>query len=169
MTLGDLLERLGGARHASRGWVARCPAHDDRRPSLAVAEADDRVLVHCRAGCDPGAVCAALGLTLADLYARPGRPSRRTPRRRLSPREWLRAAEQGLWCGAIEREYRALAVLDAARGCAVSGWTDEDRARAMAAVCRAYDDLIVAAHLHNLAGAWREQIHAWDARRRPAA
>jgi len=50
------------------GWTAKCPAHDDRRPSLSIAEGDDgRALVHCHAGCAVEAVCAAVGLQMKDL------------------------------------------------------------------------------------------------------
>jgi hypothetical protein len=48
---------------------ARCPAHDDKRASLSVTEASDgKLLVQCHAGCETEAVCAALRLTLADLF-----------------------------------------------------------------------------------------------------
>jgi hypothetical protein len=41
--------------------MARCPAHDDRCPSLAIADANvGKVLVHCHAGCDQRTVIAAL-------------------------------------------------------------------------------------------------------------
>lgn len=64
-----LLGRLEGVRRAGHGFVARCPAHEDRQASLSVAEGDDgRVLLNCFAGCDTDAICAALGLTLADLF-----------------------------------------------------------------------------------------------------
>ncbi len=49
--------------------MARCPAHDDRGPSLSVAEAEDRVLVHCFAGCTTEDVCAAVELQLSDLFS----------------------------------------------------------------------------------------------------
>lgn len=50
------------------GWSARCPAHDDRAPSLSVSEGDDgRALVHCHAGCTPEAIVGALGLSMKDL------------------------------------------------------------------------------------------------------
>ena len=50
-------------------FSARCPAHDDKRASLSVSEGDDgRVLAHCHAGCATEAVCAALGVALADLF-----------------------------------------------------------------------------------------------------
>lgn len=64
-----VLSRLDGVKKAGRGWIARCPAHEDRRASLSVAEGDDaRVLLHCFAGCTAADVVAAAGLELADLY-----------------------------------------------------------------------------------------------------
>jgi hypothetical protein len=67
--------------HASpngRGrWQARCPAHPDRSPSLAITEGDEgRVLVRCWVGCDTQAILAALGLTMRDLFsAEPADPT----------------------------------------------------------------------------------------------
>lgn len=50
-------------------WKARCPAHDDRRPSLSIAVTEDgKILIHCFAGCDTGDVLAALGLGWGDLF-----------------------------------------------------------------------------------------------------
>jgi hypothetical protein len=46
---------------------ARCPAHDDRRPSLVVTRGDRVALVKCFAGCRTEAVVGALGLRLSDL------------------------------------------------------------------------------------------------------
>jgi 5S rRNA maturation endonuclease (ribonuclease M5) len=67
--LEDILAKLDGARRSGDGWAARCPAHDDRSPSLTIGEGDDgRVLLHCQAGCTLDAICAALGLDLADLF-----------------------------------------------------------------------------------------------------
>jgi putative DNA primase/helicase len=55
-------EALGGHKTGS-GWIARCPAHDDRSPSLSVGCADDgKVLVHCHAGCKQAEVISALRL-----------------------------------------------------------------------------------------------------------
>jgi hypothetical protein len=52
MTAEAIAKALGG-RKAGSGWTARCPAHDDRTPSLSIRDADDnKVLVHCQAGCD---------------------------------------------------------------------------------------------------------------------
>lgn len=65
-----LLQRLDGVRSTGRGqWIARCPSHEDRSPSLSVAEAaDGRVLVHCFGGCAAADVVDAAGLTFADLF-----------------------------------------------------------------------------------------------------
>jgi hypothetical protein len=67
-----VLDRLQGVRsHQEAGkWEARCPAHEDRKPSLGVAVGDDgRVLLHCQAGCSVEAIVGAIGLTIADLFA----------------------------------------------------------------------------------------------------
>lgn len=67
-----VLDRLGGVRRAGRGWVACCPAHDDRSPSLAIGLGDnDTVLLHCFAGCAAVDVVSSIGLTLSDLFTRP--------------------------------------------------------------------------------------------------
>jgi len=69
-----LLEKLSGVKACGNGWSALCPAHEDRRPSLSVNEGDDgRVLVKCHAGCTASDVCAAVGLSLADIMPAQGR------------------------------------------------------------------------------------------------
>jgi hypothetical protein len=47
-------------RRTGKGYMAPCPAHDDRSPSLSINERDGRVLVHCFAGCSQADVIAAL-------------------------------------------------------------------------------------------------------------
>jgi len=65
----NLLERLPKAKKSGKGWSARCPAHEDRRASLSIAEGDDgRALVRCHAGCTVDAICGALGMQQADLF-----------------------------------------------------------------------------------------------------
>ena len=60
MTAETIAKALGG-RKAGGGWTARCPAHDDRTPSLSIRDAEDnKVLVRCHAGCDQERVIAAL-------------------------------------------------------------------------------------------------------------
>src|SRR5260370_27954879 len=54
--------------------MARCPAHDDRNPSLSINQRDGKWLLHCHAGCTPGAVCDAVGLKVHDLFETPAGP-----------------------------------------------------------------------------------------------
>jgi P4 family phage/plasmid primase-like protien len=68
MNTTSILSRLQGVTRTGDGWKARCPAHDDKNPSLSISEsADGKILIHCHAGCTPDAVCAALGVKLSDL------------------------------------------------------------------------------------------------------
>jgi len=70
MSAAHLLERLENVRQVGDGrWVARCPSHDDRSPSLSVRETEDgQVLLFCFAGCDARAVVEAIGMTMRDLF-----------------------------------------------------------------------------------------------------
>lgn len=54
-----ITERLDGKWYGHRG-LACCPAHDDRSPSLSIADGDNGPLVHCFAGCEQMAVIQAL-------------------------------------------------------------------------------------------------------------
>lgn len=56
------------ARRSGGGWLARCPAHADRTPSLSIRDGrDGRVLLTCHAGCAAAAVLAAAGLAWRDV------------------------------------------------------------------------------------------------------
>jgi putative DNA primase/helicase len=71
MTPLDLvLAKLDGrVRRSGRSYQARCPAHEDRSPSLSIREGHDgRVLLHCHAGCDTREVLAEIGLGFRDLF-----------------------------------------------------------------------------------------------------
>ena len=65
-----VLHRLEKVKSTGPGkWQALCPAHDDKRPSLSIKEADDgRVLLKCWTGCGAAEITSALGLSLADLF-----------------------------------------------------------------------------------------------------
>ena len=61
MTVEEIARALGGYR-VGTGWVALCPAHDDRKPSLSLCDTGaGKTLVHCHAGCDQRTVIEALG------------------------------------------------------------------------------------------------------------
>lgn len=54
-----IVEALGG-HWTLQGGMCRCPAHNDRSPSLSIRPGRRRLLVHCFAGCPPGDVLSAL-------------------------------------------------------------------------------------------------------------
>jgi AAA domain len=72
MTVEELLPRLEGVRRSSRGHLARCPGHNDTSPSLSVAEADGKILLHCFVGCKTSAIAEALGVGMKDLFTDTG-------------------------------------------------------------------------------------------------
>ena len=69
MTVELVLAGLERVRRTAPGkWQARCPAHEDRAPSLSIRETDHGVvLLKCFAGCQTEAVISALGLSWEDL------------------------------------------------------------------------------------------------------
>lgn len=64
MTLAvpDILARLQKVRRRPGGWVACCPAHQERNPSFSLTVGEGgRVLMFCHAGCTFEQITAALG------------------------------------------------------------------------------------------------------------
>jgi DNA primase len=56
----DSLARALAARRSGSSWIATCPAHEDRNPSLSIREVDGKILIHCHAGCSQRDVIEAL-------------------------------------------------------------------------------------------------------------
>lgn len=73
MDVTHLLSRLSKVRQtAPDKWIACCPAHADRTPSLTIRLlADGRILVHDFGGCGAADVMEAIGLATSDLFERP--------------------------------------------------------------------------------------------------
>ena len=72
MKTTEILSRLKGVRHARQGWIAQCPAHEDRNPSFSIREGEGKILLHCFAGCTVEAICVALEIKTSDLFGVPG-------------------------------------------------------------------------------------------------
>lgn len=67
-TVHTLLDRLDKVRQTGDSkWMARCPAHDDKGPSLSVRDTGERTLIHCFAGCAAEDVLSAVGLSWPDI------------------------------------------------------------------------------------------------------
>ena len=69
MSAEALLSHLEAVRETGKGqYLARCPAHDDRSPSLSIRDTDDgRVLIHCFAGCETEDILTAVGMVFSDI------------------------------------------------------------------------------------------------------
>ena len=69
----NVLANAGCHPHKSHnGYQARCPAHEDNKPSLSIStDNENNILIYCHAGCTAAEVMAALNLRLADLYNKP--------------------------------------------------------------------------------------------------
>lgn len=75
-----LLEHFDGVKRVGDGWSARCPAHDDRSPSLSIGRGDDVPWIFkCHAhDCALDDILAGAGLAHADVMP----PRRDEPKRR---------------------------------------------------------------------------------------
>ncbi len=74
----EILRHLNRVTHRGPGqWMAECPCHPDRNPSLSITQREDgdgAILLHCF-GCDAGfrEVCEAIGISTSQLFPDTGR------------------------------------------------------------------------------------------------
>jgi len=116
VTADVLLSHLESVKRTGDGrWLARCPAHADKRASLTVRELPDgRVLAHCFAGCSINEVVGAVGLELSALFPEKITVDGIKPERRPFPAaDILRAVS-------AETMIVSLAALDLAKGKALA-------------------------------------------------
>jgi hypothetical protein len=94
MNAEAFLERLDKVRKTGTDrWLACCPAHPDKSPSLSIRELPDgRVLLYCFSGCSVESVLAAVGLEIGDLFPpRSDDPKTAPERRPFAPMDALKA------------------------------------------------------------------------------
>jgi putative DNA primase/helicase len=66
--LTEVLAPIEELKKVGTGWSGRCPAHEDNQASLSISVGENnRVLIHCHAGCSFFEVVEALQLEAADL------------------------------------------------------------------------------------------------------
>jgi putative DNA primase/helicase len=69
MKLSTLLNKLEDVRTEGSSYLARCPAHQDGRPSLLITVTEEhKLLIHCRAGCTKSRVLESLEMRMSDLF-----------------------------------------------------------------------------------------------------
>jgi hypothetical protein len=154
-----------------RGWIARCPAHEDSSPSLRIDEADDKIILYCHAGCSFENVVAAMGLTVADTFDTPLTPNEPQAKydyhdadgnlvyqvwrwgKTHQPPFTMHRPDGTMGIGEIERvPYRLHKLLDANRVLIVEGEKDADRLAAAG---------LAATTSPNGAGKWRDEYAKW--------
>lgn len=67
--LDNLVSRLQKPKRTGKdSWIACCPAHQDKNPSMTIREIEpDKILLHCFAGCSVEEITGAVGLGIGDL------------------------------------------------------------------------------------------------------
>jgi len=69
MTTSEIASKLTKAKKTASGYLACCPAHDDRSPSLSISEGSGgKILLKCFAGCSTDSIVRAIGLEMKDLF-----------------------------------------------------------------------------------------------------
>ncbi len=69
MNIERITAQLSGVKRTGPGrYIARCPAHNDKSPSLCITLADDKILLKCFSGCEVADILWAIGLEFSDLF-----------------------------------------------------------------------------------------------------
>ncbi|WP_297505067.1 CHC2 zinc finger domain-containing protein [Ferrovum sp.] len=70
MNSAEFLSKLKKVKRTGQlRWMACCPAHEDKSPSLSVKEGKDgRILIHCFGGCGIADITRSLGIEIQDLF-----------------------------------------------------------------------------------------------------
>ena len=80
----NILSRLQKVKATGRDrWIACCPAHDDKSPSMTIRDDNGKILIHCFAECDTASILESIGVSFEDLFPEP--LERSTPTRRPFP------------------------------------------------------------------------------------
>lgn len=68
--LDNLLSKLDKVQQrGAESYSARCPAHNDKTPSLNISvKPDGRILIHCFSQCAPVDILGSIGLDFNDLF-----------------------------------------------------------------------------------------------------
>lgn len=151
--LEHVLAHLSNVRFASRGYLACCPAHDDRHPSLSIREIDDRVLLHCWAGCPTEEILQSLGLQYSDLFAgsQTSRTIKKTPQTIPPKRHNWKRVHHDLLNRVDNFHLRADKIFEAAQEIAINNLKDDDFDAACHCMALAYDAREEAERLEALA------------------
>lgn len=123
MNLDNILNKLTKVKRTGNDqFMACCPAHDDRTPSLAIKDAGDgKIIFNCLAGCAKENILGALGLGWEDIM-----PPKQPVQHSYKPTQQKIYATDALKAIQLEARIVMLAAFDLAKGMKASE-TDLER------------------------------------------
>lgn len=70
MSINNFLAKLDKVRPRGGGrWMASCPCHDDRTPSMSIRDHGGTILIHCFSQqCSPADICGAINFDIKELF-----------------------------------------------------------------------------------------------------
>lgn len=93
----QVLDRLPDVRKSGQQWKAKCPAHEDRQPSLSIAQGEDgRALLKCHAGCSTEEIVQEIGLSMRDLMSDSNSTKPATRKKQASVTQGYKSRHQAL-------------------------------------------------------------------------
>ena len=129
MTVDEFLPRLDGVRQRGPGrYSSRCPAHQDKSPSLSLSEGERGILLKCWAGCSLTEICASLGIKQRDLFfdALDADPSRRREAAQYRERQRQNRERHREQQGTLIDALRAAGdFVQSRRGIEISAWSHD--------------------------------------------
>ena len=67
MILTEFLQRFDGVKRQGQEYLARCPAHKDKKQSLSIGCPSGKIVLKCHAGCQTESILSILSLSFKDL------------------------------------------------------------------------------------------------------
>jgi DNA primase len=115
MSVDKLLNNLTKVqRKSNNAWMACCPAHDDRSPSLSIKDiGDGKLVLKCFAGCETIDVLGAIGLDWDDVMP-PKQPVERI--QTMKPQKPTIYATDALRVVKTEAQIITMAAMDITKG-----------------------------------------------------
>ena len=142
MTIDEFLGLVEHVRpRGTKKYSARCPAHADKSPSLAIAEGERGILLKCWSGCRLEEICQALRLQPKDLFYTSldlDPAQRRAAAKERADRQRERDQKAEVDGAVIDVLKAAEQFIESRRGLDISGWSNQRLDDELSALAEAY-------------------------------